>query len=133
MNTLAHTWHRHTAAPAQAAPQDGVQYTLTLPIGAQRTLARGWLWLAMAALIGSGLFSLLLVLSRTPGVNRWLPGVDFFRVALVVHVDLSVLVWFVALAGCCGASTAPRALLARAGPPCGPRLPVPLPWRWRLS
>ena len=99
MNTLAHTWHRHTAAPAQAAPQDGVQYTLTLPIGAQRTLARGWLWLAMAALIGSGLFSLLLVLSRTPGVNRWLPGVDFFRVALVVHVDLSVLVWFVALAG----------------------------------
>ncbi len=29
----------------------------------------------------------------------WLPGTDFFRVALVVHVDLSVLVWFVALAG----------------------------------
>ena len=24
---------------------------------------------------------------------------DFFRVALVVHVDLSVLVWFVAMAG----------------------------------
>ena len=48
MNTLAHTWPAHSAAPSQAAPQDGVQYTLTLPIGAQRTLARGWLWLAMA-------------------------------------------------------------------------------------
>ena len=99
MSTLAHTWPEHAAAASRGAPQDGIRYTVTLPVGAQRTLARGWLWLAMVALIGSGLFSLLLVLSRTPGVNRWLPGVDFFRVALVVHVDLSVLVWFVALAG----------------------------------
>ena len=30
-------------------------------------------------------------LARTPGVNAMLPGVDFFRTALVVHVDLSVL------------------------------------------
>jgi cytochrome c oxidase subunit 1 len=99
MSTLAHSWPEHAAAASRGAPQDGIRYTVTLPVGAQRTLARGWLWLAMMALIGSGLFSLLLVLSRTPGVNRWLPGVDFFRVALVVHVDLSVLVWFVALAG----------------------------------
>ena len=69
-------------------------------------LARTWLWLGLLALIGSGLFSVLLVLSRTPGINRWLPVADFFRVALVVHVDLSVLVWFIAMAGCCGASTA---------------------------
>jgi hypothetical protein len=65
----------------------------------QQALARGWLWLGMFALVGSGLFSVLLVLARTPGVNAWLPGVDFFRTALVVHVDLSVLVWFVAIAG----------------------------------
>ncbi|HPP97532.1 MAG TPA: cbb3-type cytochrome c oxidase subunit I, partial [Ottowia sp.] len=38
-------------------------------------------------------------LARTPGINAWLPSGDFFRVALVVHVDLSVLVWFVAIAG----------------------------------
>src|SRR5690606_24554399 len=50
-------------------------------------------------LVGAGLFSILLVLSRTPLVNEWFPAADFFRVALVVHVDLSVLVWFVALAG----------------------------------
>ena len=74
-------------------------YTLAVPADARQTLARGWLWLGMAALIGSGIYSLLLVISRTPGVNRWLPVADFFRVALVVHVDLSVLVWFIALAG----------------------------------
>jgi hypothetical protein len=62
-------------------------------------LARGWLWLGLLALAGSGVFAILLVLSRTPQVNQWLPVADFFRVALVVHVNLSVLVWFVALAG----------------------------------
>ena len=74
-------------------------YTLPRVATGQRRLARAWLWLALAALIGSGLFSVLLVLARTPGINAWLPAGDFFRVALVVHVDLSVLVWFVAIAG----------------------------------
>lgn len=69
-----------------------------LPVTGDRALARGWLWLALAALIGSGLFSVLLVLARTPGVNAYLPAGDFFRTALVVHVDLSVLVWFVSIA-----------------------------------
>ena len=70
-----------------------------MPRDARLELARGWLWLGLAALIGSGLFSVLLVLSRTPGINRLLPVADLFHVALVVHVDLSVLVWFMALAG----------------------------------
>ncbi|MEO8311908.1 MAG: cbb3-type cytochrome c oxidase subunit I [Caldimonas sp.] len=81
------------------APARASAYELSVPRGAQAALARGWLWLALLALIGSGLFSILLVLSRTPGLNRWLDVAEFFRVALVVHVDLSVLVWFVALAG----------------------------------
>ncbi|HRI18147.1 MAG TPA: hypothetical protein PL196_06455, partial [Burkholderiaceae bacterium] len=72
-------------------------YRLAVPDDARRALARGWLWLSMLALVGSGLFSILLVVSRTPGLNQWLPVADFFRVALVVHVDLSVLVWFVAI------------------------------------
>ncbi len=87
---------RSGPAPART---EGNRYTLPVPVGMTRTLARGWLWLGILALIGSGLFSVLLVLSRTPLINQWLPGVDFFRVALVVHVDLSVLVWFVAFAG----------------------------------
>lgn len=74
-------------------------YLLAVPAGMRRRLAQGWLWLGMLALVGAGLFSVLLVLSRTPLVNEWLPAASFFRVALVVHVDLSVLVWFVALAG----------------------------------
>ena len=74
-------------------------YTLALSAGSDRALVRGWLWLGLLALVVSGLYSVLLVASRTPGVNAWLPVADFFRVALVVHVDLSVLVWFLALAG----------------------------------
>jgi len=74
-------------------------YSLATAGETQRALARGWLSLGLVALIGSGLFSLLLVLARTPGVNAWLPGGDFFRIALVIHVDLSVLVWFSAIAG----------------------------------
>jgi hypothetical protein len=70
-----------------------------VPLGLPVQLARTWLWLGLLALIGSGLFSVLLVVSRTPGINQWLPVADFFRVALVVHVDLSVLVWFIAMAG----------------------------------
>ena len=87
---------RSTCTVTASSPAD---YTLPGVATGQRRLARAWLWLALAALIGSGLFSVLLVLARTPGINAWLPAGDFFRVALVVHVDLSVLVWFVAIAG----------------------------------
>lgn len=90
-----------------AIPQDAAtgfvplasDYALPRPDASQRALARGWLWLGLIALIGSGLFSILLVLARTPALNEWLPVADFFRVALVVHVDLSVAVWFAAIGG----------------------------------
>jgi cytochrome c oxidase subunit I len=75
------------------------EYGLAVPDGARATLARGWLWLALAAIIGAGVYSILLVVSRTPGLAALFPVANFFRVALVVHVDLSVLVWFVAIAG----------------------------------
>jgi hypothetical protein len=66
---------------------------------ASARLAAGWLALGVAALVGSGLFSLLLVLARTPGLKDLFPVANFFQVALVAHVDLSVLVWFLAFAG----------------------------------
>lgn len=75
-----------------------VRYALDVPQDARRDLALGWILLGLVALIGAGLFSALLVASRTPFVQGVFPLVDFFRVALVVHVDLSVLVWFVAFA-----------------------------------
>ena len=58
-------------------------YSLAVPQDARRTLAMAWLGLGMAALVASGLFSVLLVLSRTPQLQAYFPVVDFFRVALV--------------------------------------------------
>ncbi|MEZ5728256.1 MAG: cbb3-type cytochrome c oxidase subunit I [Burkholderiaceae bacterium] len=77
----------------------GTRFALPVPVAERRGLAIGWLWLGVAALAGSGLFAILLVLARTPGLRAWFPVADFFRVALVIHVDLSVLVWFVACSG----------------------------------
>ena len=95
----AYLTHAQTQAHAQPAQVVLDNFGLPVPADARQQLARAWLWLGLLALIGSGIFSILLVLSRTPGINQLLPGTDFFRVALVVHVDLSVLVWFIAIAG----------------------------------
>jgi hypothetical protein len=57
-----------------------------------------WLMLGLAALVGAGLFSILLILARTPAIQEMIPLVDFFRVALVVHVNLSVLIWLLSMA-----------------------------------
>ena len=75
------------------------QFVLMVPRGARQQLTIGWLWLGVSALLASGIFSVLLVLSRTPGSQNFFPWLDFFHTALVVHVDLSVLVWFLAFAG----------------------------------
>lgn len=74
-------------------------YALAAPDGERRRLASAWLLLSTAALAGAGVFSVLLVAARTPRFMHWFPAPDFFRVALVVHVDLSMLVWFFALGG----------------------------------
>ena len=74
-------------------------YSLEVPQDSRRLLALGWLWLCVLALLGAGVFSLLLVASRTPFVSEHIPWIDFFHSALVVHVDLSVLVWSLAFGG----------------------------------
>lgn len=65
----------------------------------RKWMAAAWLKLGVVSLLLAGLFSILLVLSRTPAIQEIIPFVDFFHVALVVHVDLSVLIWFVSFAG----------------------------------
>jgi heme/copper-type cytochrome/quinol oxidase subunit 1 len=82
-----------------AATADATRFDFPASTATAQRLARAWLWLGIAALAGSGLFAVLLVLARTPGLQQMFPVADFFRVALVVHVDLSVLVWFAATAG----------------------------------
>ena len=58
-----------------------------------------WLVLALSSLVIGGLLVILIVLSRTPGIQEIIPWVDFFKTALVVHVDMTMLVWFLAFAG----------------------------------
>ncbi len=74
-------------------------FALSMPSEAGRSLASGWLMLGIASLVGAGLFAILLVLARTPYIQDIFPWVDFFHTALVVHVDLSVLLWFLAFGG----------------------------------
>jgi len=74
-------------------------YTLEISNPTMRRAVRGWMLLGLAALVGAGVFSVLLILARTPVVQELIPLVDFFRVALVVHVNLSVLIWLLSMAG----------------------------------
>ncbi len=74
-------------------------YHLPASSDSLRKSATAWLLLGLAALVGAGLFSLMLVLARTPFIQELMPLVDFFRVALVIHVNLSVLIWLLSIAG----------------------------------
>lgn len=101
MKTLVASFAARAAAWPRAVPAGtDVRYALAVAGGERRALAAAWLWLAIAALAASGVFSILLVAARAPFLQPLLPTtVDFFRVALVVHVDLAVLVWFGSFAG----------------------------------
>ena len=58
-----------------------------------------WLMLAMVSLIFAGLFAFLLAMARTPQIQDILPGKDYFKVALVDHVVLSIVIWFLTFEG----------------------------------
>ena len=73
--------------------------SLQLRNPAQAGLTLRWLQLGVLSLGLAGIFAVLLVLARTPGSEAYLPWLDFFHTALVVHVDQSVLIWFLAMAG----------------------------------
>ena len=75
------------------------QFTLPPVEGNARRLVTGWLLLGLAALLFGGLYTILVVLSRTPFFQEIIPWVDFFHTALVVHVNLTVLVWFLSFSG----------------------------------
>ncbi|WP_130472634.1 hypothetical protein [Candidatus Magnetaquicoccus inordinatus] len=62
-------------------------------------LALRWLLLGVAALLASSLFAVILILLRTVELASWLGGPHFFSTAIALHVNLSVLVWFLAFAG----------------------------------
>jgi hypothetical protein len=73
-------------------------YHLEIQSAGMRKSATAWLMLGLASLVASGVFSILLVVARTPVIQELTPLIDFFRVALVVHVNLSVLIWLLSMA-----------------------------------
>jgi len=75
------------------------RYQLTIDEHTQIDMATAWLKLGVASLVFAGFFAILLVFARTPAIQEMIPFTDFFHVALVVHVDLSVLIWFISFAG----------------------------------
>lgn len=64
--------------------------------GPQHRLLYAWLLFSMVCLVAAGLFALLVALARSPGVASLLPGADYFRTALVGHVVLAFVIWFLA-------------------------------------
>lgn len=72
-------------------------FHLQIRSAAARRNTSAWLILSLVSLVAAGMFSILLVMARTPVVQEIIPFVDFFRVALVVHVTLSVLIWLLAM------------------------------------
>ena len=63
------------------------------------TSARRWMLLAVAALAVSGIAPVVLLAGRASFLAEKAIIKDIFHQVLVVHVDLSVLVWFLAIAG----------------------------------
>ena len=63
----------------------------------EHTYPKRWLALGVSALALAGFFAITLVIGRTPQLKELQVFQDLFAVALVVHVDLSVWVWFSAI------------------------------------
>lgn len=62
--------------------------------------ARNWFLLGVICLALAGFFAILLVGARSPILMNIIPYKDFFKTALIVHVNLSVFVWLSSFAAC---------------------------------
>jgi cytochrome c oxidase subunit 1 len=73
-------------------------HSIEVASGAPQKLARAWLWLASHGPHRFGLAGDPAGPLAHPGHSGHFPLKGFFRAALVVHVDLSVAIWFMAFA-----------------------------------
>lgn len=80
-------------SPTRATARDPGASTQDLPA------ARAWLGLSLGTLLLAGLGAVLLVLGRVLPLLGVTAAGDFFRRALIVHVDLALVVWFYAFLG----------------------------------
>lgn len=72
-------------------------HTFDIPENSMKNIMRAWLILGVCALAAAGVYSILPVLFRSPAFQEYIPFKDFFHTAIVVHVDLSVMVWMLAI------------------------------------
>ncbi len=56
-----------------------------------------WLKNGIYALAIAGIYSIILVVLRTPQINHLISNKDLFKSSLIVHVNLSVLVWLMSI------------------------------------
>ncbi len=64
-----------------------------------RRLLYAWVFLPVFTLIFAGIFALLIALARTPVIQNLFPNKDYFYIALVGHVILAVVIWFLTFKG----------------------------------
>lgn len=57
-------------------------------------ITKGWLTLSVSSLILAGVLALLLVVARMPPFHHLVTDPLFFKRCLIVHVELSLFVWF---------------------------------------
>ncbi len=58
--------------------------------------ATAWLGVSVISIMFMGIYAFLVALSRAPGFNLLFSDQNFFKTALVTHVVLSVVIWFLA-------------------------------------
>lgn len=72
---------------------------LKIPSGRKKWLVKSWLLLAISSLAMAGIYSLPPVILRGPFFAGKFDIEHVFATSLVVHVDLSVLFWFLSIGG----------------------------------
>lgn len=63
-------------------------------------LAIYWLRNGVISLALAGVYSIILVMLRTPMLVNLFPNTEIFKSALVIHVNLSILVWLISVTAC---------------------------------
>ena len=63
-------------------------------LSAEAHAARRWMMVAVAVLVVAGVFALLLVVGRMPGLDVLVTDPLWFKRVLVVHVNLALVCWF---------------------------------------
>lgn len=58
-----------------------------------------WLFLGITSLAIAGLFAIIVASARSPHIQNFFPVRDIFKTSLIIHVNLSVTVWFIAFGG----------------------------------